>query len=64
MSLPKGRFAVANDVKLDGRTRARPSVGAMRVFGVPASLREASYNRRLLRTAAGLPSPEAQLMNG
>ena len=36
----------------------------MRVFGVPASLREASYNPQLLRTAAGLPSPEAQLMNG
>ena len=61
--LPKGGFALANEVKLHRQPRAGPGAdSAMKVLGLSGSLRAGSHNSKLLRAAGDLLPPEAELV--
>ena len=60
--LPKGGFALANEVKLHRQPRAGAGVSPMKVLGLSGSLRAGSHNSKLLRAAGDLLPGEAELV--
>ena len=59
--LPKGGFALGNDVTLVVALELMKAGGVMKVLGISGSLRQGSYNSRLLRAAGELLPPGAEL---
>ena len=60
--LPKGGFALANEVKLLVNLELAQGVVPMKVLGLSGSLRAGSHNSKLLRAAGDLLPREAELV--